>query len=44
MFSWYGKSRLADTETGPQPFILSYAVAKDSLNKSGDDGGEVKQH
>ena len=24
MFSWYGKSRLADIETGPQPFILSY--------------------
>ena len=22
--SWFGKSRLADTETGPQPFILSY--------------------
>ena len=28
-FSWYGKSRAADIETGPQPFITSYPALQD---------------
>ena len=28
-FSWYGKCRPTDLETGPQPFIISYQDSKD---------------